>query len=118
MVASVTLLKRMHEISGYIRLYEYLKEVNKTDLFDLNAFEIRLKEQVKSCITSNLAEWETSYICKPSQFFNSNESVFYEDNKELANYECDYIVKTQLEDGSYIVPWQWWKGNHIITNML
>ncbi len=82
-------------------------------------------------ITQNTAEWETSYICKPSQFFNSCDSIFYVDNKEIAEYECEYIVKTQLADGSWNILWgwadypeawavakNWWKTSGAILNML
>ncbi len=72
-----------------------------------------------------------NHICKPSQFFNSKDSIFYSENKEIAEYECNYIIKTQLEDGSWNIPWgwseypnewaiskNWWRSNVIISNML
>jgi len=74
---------------------------------------------------------ETVYICKPSQFFNDCDSIFYADNKDIADYECEYIIKSQLEGGSWNIPWgwngypeewaiskNWWKGNGAILNML
>jgi len=77
------------------------------------------------------AEWDTGYICKPSQFFNTRSSIFYADNKDIADYECEYIIKSQLDDGSWNIPWDWngypdewaisknwWKGNGAILNML
>jgi hypothetical protein len=58
-------------------------------------------------IGENIVEWKTGYICKPSQFFHNNNSIFYADNKDIANYECEFIIKSQLEDGSWNIPWGW-----------
>ena len=101
------------------------------DIFDVELLKQRLKEQVSYSVTKNTEEWENGYICKPSQFFNSRESIFYADNKDLADYECEYIVKNQLDNGSWSIPWgwkeypeewalsnNWWKGNGVILNML
>jgi hypothetical protein len=110
---------------------ECIKESGITDIADLKALELKLFKQVKKCITQNTAEWETSYICKPSQFMNSNESIYYPDNKNIAEYECDFIIKKQLDDGSWSITWSWgdypeqwaisknwWKANGAILNML
>ena len=121
----------MHTALCYIRMAEYIEESGQTDLIDLSACKAKLIEQVKNNITQNKSEWETCYACKPSQFFNSKESVFYPDNQEIADYECDFIVKTQLSDGSWAVTWDWnaypeqwaiaknwWKSNNALVNML
>lgn len=121
----------MHAVLLYIRLMQYCEKAGVTEVIDLSALKERLWEQVRHSITQNTAEWETSYICKPSQFFNTNDSVFYADNKDIADYECEFIIKTQLEDGSWAIPWgwaaypeewviskNWWKGNGAILNML
>lgn len=128
---SPELLEDMHEVSCYIRLFEYLKEAKKTDLVDLTALEARLKEQVKHCITLETSQWDVAYVCKPSQFFHSKHSIFYEENKEIAEYECEFIINHQRKDGSYPVTWQWgtdykefeisknwWKSGIVIINML
>lgn len=125
------LLDDMHTGLCYIRLMEYVEETGKINIIDFPTLKVKLIEQVKSSITKDTAQWETSYICKPSQFFNTKGSIFYEDNKELVDYECEYIVKTQLDDGSWNIPWgwndypeqwaiskNWWKGNGILVNLL
>lgn len=121
----------MHTISCYIRLMEYLEEAKAFDIIDLSLLKNKLMERVNCLITQNKIEWESSYICKPSQFFNARDSIFFHENKEIAEYECDYIIKNQLEDGSWNIPWNWseyanewaisrnwWKANVIIENML
>jgi hypothetical protein len=124
-------LDDMHTAACYIRLWQYCEEAGAEDIIDLAALKERLCEQVKHSITQNTSEWETSYICKPSQFFGSRDSVFYADNKDIAEYECEFIVKTQLDDGSWAVTWNWseypeewaisknwWKGSNVVLNTL
>lgn len=85
----------------------------------------------------DLARWQYHFeggskeASKPSQFFHNSNSIFYVDNQDIANYECEFIIKSQLEDGSWNIPWgwkgysdewaiskNWWKGNGAISNML
>lgn len=121
----------MHTLGCYIRLWQYCEEAGKTDIIDLSALKERLREQIRHSITQNTTEWETGYICKPSQFFNNNNSIFYADNKDIADYECEFIVKSQLANGSWAIPWgwngypeewaiskNWWKGNGAILHIL
>lgn len=129
---SIELLKDSHTSLCYIRLMEYCESIgNNNDISDLTWLKEKLKKQVKSSISQDKEKWENSYICKPSQFFNSTNSIFYRDNKEIADYECDNILRTQLDDGSWNIPWSWnaypeewaisknwWKSNGVILNML
>ncbi|MCK5128249.1 MAG: hypothetical protein KAQ68_00240 [Clostridiales bacterium] len=121
----------MHSVTLYIRLMQYCKRAGVTEFIDLALLKKRLREKVTRSIMHNTSAWESSYICKPSRFFNSKNSVFYADNKEIADYECDFIIKTQLDDGSWNIYWgwndypeqwqvakNWWKGNGTIVNML
>jgi hypothetical protein len=125
------LLGDMHTVGCYIRLWQYCEEAGATDIFDVAELKERLREQVRHSITKDTASWETDYICTPSFFFQTSDSVFYADNKDIANYECEFIAKSQLEDGSWSIPWSWtdypeewatsknwWKGNGAILNML
>jgi len=128
---SQCLLNDMHTAGCFIRLMQYCEEAKADDIIDIAVLKEKLLEQVKHSITQNTAEWETNYICKPSQFFNSRDSIFYAGNKEIADFECEHIIKTQLEDGFWNVPWgwagypeewavskNWWKCNGAILNML
>ena len=94
------LLNDMHTVLCYIRMAEYIEASNQTDIIDLSALKAKLIKQVKSSITHNKSEWEACYVCKPSQFFNCKDSIFYPDNQEIADYECEFIINTQLSDGS------------------
>jgi len=125
------MLSDMHTAGCFVRLLQYWEEAGEKGLFDIAALKYKLIGQVKHSITHNTAEWKTGYVCKPSQFFHSRDSIFYAGNKEIAEYECGHIVSTQLDDGSWHIPWgweyypeewavakNWWKGNGVILNML
>lgn len=120
----------MHVTSCFIRLYEYCLEAN-TDLINMTEFKQKLKQQVNFNICKDIEKWDKEYVTKPSEFINSPDSIFFEENKDLVEYECEFIVNTQQPDGAYPVTWQWWneykefeitanwwKSYFIITNML
>lgn len=121
----------MHTLACYIRLLQYIIQSEEPDLFNTQGLQNKLLADVPNCINSDFARWEQDYICKPSHFFNTKNSVFYKDNHQTAAYECDYIAKTQLSDGSWPIPWgweafpeewaiskNWWKAGGIIKNLL
>jgi hypothetical protein len=123
-------LKDMHELLCFIRLWEYCERAQLTDLVDMDGLRQRIIENVREAITKNIQEWKTSYVCKPSQFLLSPNSIFYVDNKEIAHDEVDYIIKSLNYDGSWNVNWSWhsypeewaisknwWKANQTIINL-
>jgi len=80
---------------------------------------------------TDTAAWETDYVCKPSQLISSRDSAFYPAIETNAEYECDFIVRTQLADGSWAIPWgwsaypeewavskNWWKAHGILIHLL
>lgn len=96
-----------HETACFVTLYEYLTELN-IDYPQMDEFGRALKEQVNANIERDTAKWKTEYVDKPSAFFIVPGSMFYEENEAIANYECQFIKESQLEDGSFSVNWQWW----------
>lgn len=57
-------------------------------------------------IVTDISKWG-DYAFKPSAFISSMESEYYLDNKEICDYQCEYIMKTQLPDGSWDINWRW-----------
>ena len=121
----------MHTIACYIRMMEYCEAAGVCNLFDFQKLNDALSAAVKEMVTEDTDKWKASYICKPSQFFNSKDSRFYPAVKNIAEYECRFISETQLEDGSWHIPWRWkdypeewaisknyWKSNAAVLNML
>ena len=119
-----------HITSCFIRLFEYLSEAG-IELVDMKEFKDKLKEEVKTNICLETEKWGTEYVCLPSVFINSRNSMFYAGNEELVEKETELILETQLEDGSYLVPWlwyndykefelaeNWWKSRIVINKLI
>lgn len=70
-------------------------------------------------------------MAKPSDYFNTTGSLFYFQNRTLADYQCQFILETQQENGAWPLPWSWgdylshfaiaanwWQSHFIIENLL
>jgi hypothetical protein len=121
----------MHEEYCFLRFYDYCMKAGITDIFDVPEMRNRIIQNVSNIITKDTKEWSTGYICKPSRFNISPRSIFYQDNKEIAHYETEFIIKNMNEDGTWNVNWNWsdyqeewvisknwWKAQIIIENMI
>lgn len=100
-------LEEMHTLHCYVRLWQYVSESGRQDLFDLEQLKGLLLAKVKAGITADTAAWATDYVCMPSRFIRSKESLFYEDSGELAQLEAEHLQRTQQPDGSWTIPWSW-----------
>ena len=123
-------LESMHESTCFVELYHYMKECSIFNLLDMEEFKKLLQKQIKQVITYDTKIWSTDYICKPSLFINSKSSDFYLENKDICDFEYEFILKTQNEDGSWGVTWDWsnypeqwaisknwWQSDIIIKNI-
>lgn len=99
----------MHVTNCFITLFGALSE-QKAGLVDMGLFEAKLRENVSANICRDKEKWAAEYVPKPSDFRITRGSIFYADNAELAEYECEFIKKNQLPDGSFPVTWQWYNG--------
>lgn len=120
----------MHELSNFIRLSEYLVEADVVYDLQQTAFKDKLKLNVTACLTQDTSTWRTDYVCRPSQFFKSLKSPYFEGNEALALYEADYLIETRNEDGVWDITWKWgsydrefaisenfWKADLVIRNL-
>lgn len=123
-------LESMHESACFIELYNYMKECSILNLVNMEEFKELLQKQIKQVITYDTKIWNTDYICRPSLFINSKSSDFYLENKDICDFEYEFILKTQNDDGSWKVTWEWndyleqwaisknwWKSDIIIKNI-
>jgi hypothetical protein len=121
----------MHTLTCYLVLYEYCEQAQITDLFSLSDLKQELVKRVKETISTDTDNWATGYVCKPSQFIKSPESLFYPENRDIAEQECDFIINTRNKDGIWDITWgwaaypdewaiskNWWKGSIVINNVL
>jgi len=123
-------IEDMHTCTCYIRMKEYIEKANAITLIPYKELKQKLHDSVNKLIITDTNKWD-AYMCKPSQFFNTRNSEYYEENKEISEYECEFIINSQLSDGSWDIPWKWenypdewaisknwWKSNNIIINLL
>ena len=123
-------LESMHESACFIELYDYMKECSISNLIDMEEFNKLLQKQIKQVITYDTKRWSNDYICKPSLFIDSKSSDFYLENKDICDFECQFILNIQNNDGSWNVTWDWnnyleewaisknwWKSDIIIKNI-
>jgi hypothetical protein len=121
----------MHTVQCYLRLMEYCESAEIYDAIDLNALREKLRNDINCLITADISLWTSNYICKPSLFFNSPKSIFYEQNQEIAEFECEFICGSRNPDGVWDLTWRWndypkewavaenWcKGAQAVNNML
>ena len=122
-------LESMHTVSCFVELFEDLSECAPSEI-DLEEFEGLLQKQIKHILTEDTQVWSTEYVCKPSLLIHSRNSSFYEANKSLCRFECEFLTDTQQEDGTWAVTWDWgcypeqwhiaknwWKSDIIIKNI-
>lgn len=96
-----------HIAECFIELYKYCKEADAMP-FDEEKLLSKLDEIVDKSVCRDVLRW-SEYMPRPSAFISSHDSRFYTpEMKELCRKECEYIINTQLPDGSYEVPWQWY----------
>jgi len=74
----------------YARLWEYCAEANLHDIIDLDALQQKLHK-----------------LMSPLEFVKNCDSVGYHENKQLIEEKCHDLVKTQLSDGSWNIPFNW-----------
>ena len=110
---------------------DLFEKAGATDCIAFDELKEKLHKSIHKLIVTDTSQWN-GYVCQPSCFINSNKSEYYPENKEIADYECEYIMKTQFDDGSWNIGWNWggnypdewaisknwWKSQWIIQNLL
>ncbi len=122
------LVEEMHALTNIVELYEWLAPLK---LFPLVSLKAKITENIAACVTTDTDSWYSEYICKPSQFIDSTKSSFYESQKAMLQFEKQFLLDTQLEDGSWPVAWSWnhypdawpiaknwWQGRNAVSNLL
>ena len=120
----------MHTCACYLRMAELFENANAEKYILFDELKRKLHKSVNKLIVTDISKWN-NYVCRPSCFFKSKDSEYYSENKEMANYECEHIINTQLPDGSWNIAWSWtdypeewaisknwWKGQIIIEKLL
>lgn len=96
-----------HEVSCFVELHDYLQKSAANTMIDLAEFRTLLQKQIQHLITYDTDIWSSEYVCKPSLFIGTKESVFYAENEKICDYECDFIEDSQEADGTWAITWSW-----------
>lgn len=120
-------------LEGLIVLVQALQEL-KFIKYDFSKISKLLADKVKTAIENNKDNWAL-YGVRPSDFVNTADSPFYEDNRKLLDIEMDFLLNTLPEDDVWGITWtwfdnmekyedkfriseNWWKGQKAIEKML
>ena len=119
-----------HTCMCYATMADLIEKAGLTARFDFAQLKEKLHQSVHRLIQTDTSKWN-GYVCRPSEFIRSRQSEYYAENRDIAEYECDFLIRTQLEDGSWPIPWswedypeewavskRWWKGTVILQNLL
>lgn len=120
-----------HTLRCYAELLSYCEEIENFDSFDIEMFKQILSEQINRTICNEPEKWFTEYVCKPSYFYEFNNTIHDAISRDILEKEAVEIVKNQSPDGSFPVTWMWhneykefeiaanwWKSDIIIKNMI
>ncbi len=100
-------IDEMHILACYIRLYASIEDKAVFDKKTLLALKDKLIADTRAILEESKSKWASEYVAKPSWFISSKESFLYEALKDLVALEVLHIQSSQLEDGTWPVPWAW-----------
>lgn len=101
------------------------------DLFDCDAMFAKLRADVTECVLRDADRWDGNYCAHPSDFLIGEGLQLRSCFPELAEKECDFIVRIQSENGAWPVTWNWgaypdefavsanfWRSHIVLKNLL
>jgi len=94
-----------HVVFLFMQLVQY---GNGHPIDGLDRVTERLHEQVRLCVCTDLSKYGVEYVDRPTDLITGPMSPYYADIAEAADAECRFLIDSQLEDGSWPVPWKWW----------
>lgn len=100
-------LDSIHTVSCFVELYQYMQDCQITNLLNMEELKTLLTQQIQHVITYETFKWAIEYVCKPSLFISSKTSDFYEHNQKICQFECEFILDTQEDDGTWAITWSW-----------
>ena len=94
-----------HVVYLFMRLAEFGQG---HDIPGLNELSARLNDFVPLCVCTDLSRYGVEYVDRPTDLINGPKHPWYPLMAEAAHAECDFLLRSQLADGSWPVPWTWW----------
>lgn len=120
-------------LGGLICLVETLDSLGNTD-YDFEYLYKKLSEKVSQAIEHDTEKWKY-YGVRPSNYIQTPNSRFYQQNEEIVKKELEYLKDTLPKDDVWGITWtwfenmdkyekyfsiseNWWKASKAIDNML
>lgn len=107
-------------ILSYMHLVTSLTKAGEYDIIDIPSLVAKLKICIGEALTVEPSEWLREGAVRPSLFIKNRNDPFYAEIRGLAEYECDFLISNQNEDGSFPLsavwmsyPEQWAISSHI-----
>ena len=78
---------------------------------DIPGFEemvVRLNSLAPRCVCTDLSRYGVEYVDRPTDLIDGPSHPWYPLIVAAAEAECNFLIDTQLPDGSWPVPWKWW----------
>ncbi|MBE5962745.1 MAG: hypothetical protein E7256_15435 [Lachnospiraceae bacterium] len=122
-------IKSGNELACMIRFAEYIRSAGLSEQFSIQKVEECCGRRIDALLCKDTSKW-VEYVDRPSNYIVSRDSLYYNQNKDLCEFEARYLLDTQLEDGSFLIPWKWsrypeewavaknwWKGERTLLYM-
>ncbi|MBQ4581391.1 MAG: hypothetical protein IJA83_12100 [Clostridia bacterium] len=58
-------------------------------------------------VCTDLSKYGVDYVDRPTDLIDGPEHPWYPLIAQAARMECDFLIESQLPDGSWPVPWRW-----------
>ena len=90
-------------------LFMQLAECAKGHAIDgLDRLTERIHLQAPLCVCTDLSKYGVEYVDRPTDLIDGPQHPCYPDIAAAADAECQFLINSQLADGSWPVPWKWW----------
>lgn len=117
-----------HVLHCFVRLAQFCEGHDVPRLGQLRA---ALHEEMQRCICTDLSKYGVEYVDRPTDLIDGPAHPYYPDMASAADAECQFLLDSQLADGSWPVPWtwcngykefevaaNWWKGHIVLKHIL
>ena len=114
-------------------LFQRLAEYGKGhDIPHFDEMCARVNALATRCVCTDLTKYGVEYVDRPTDLIDGPAHPWYPLIAEAAAAECDFLIESQLPDGSWPVPWQWyneykdefavaamwWKGHIVLKHIV
>ncbi len=94
-----------HVVYLFMQLAAFAQE---HDIKGLAQLQERLRTLVPMCVCADLSKYGVEYVDRPTDLIDGPAHPCYPHIAEAAHAECQFLIDSQLPDGSWPVPWKWW----------